>query len=1028
LRRELGTSRVAGKRTALNVKYAPWLSASMLASVFRILAKEMLGYTVRPYHSDPYHSREEAQSESCAAIQFEEWQDWPLNSNVHAQPVGFLGEEHLFMPSHITYTARHYEGLLEPSTATTSAPLDQLVRDGTVGLDNLTAFFPEGSPFGCDPEIGSNWTGNKCNNMSRWYPPQCGDTFPSPNCHEIYIPDQRLPAKSGWWEAVIRNHKLNLSVVYTGTAGLDSILEALNDTDKGFAYWWRLPEPKIAAYRSTPMVLPNFSERCRATYNLDPLLSGVDCDRPTTVLQKVINKEVFRSETDAAYLWQQLSFDQDGIERLLSYHKEAGGPHETIEAASCGWLRENEETWRPWLSINDECEGEHIWTLGGVVCPDGDNSSVLMTGLLIAGCCVLFLLLLVLGVMQCRLLSYVGWLEEPPEKQAVDPAVLDSPLLQAVELLQMVGRGETITKKKRQQAMRTWKHLLKSNLYAPPLDSLSESDFTRGQSHMAELMVQFCDETNRNNTSMMEATDQTRTNSAHLMRLDSRARTSDAQHSELWTQKDEGLARWGPLFRMDLYADPARCLELLDALYQHPQHKKILSQVGQNILQDTFAVAGMDPFVSHRPLFVSSMVVLRRHDLIKELGLDEECMARFLIKVEDGYHNVPYHNRTHAADVVCRVAAMLDAEGFADDGTMVGRIRFLAVLLAAVVHDYDHPGTDNHYQVQSNTMLSRHFNQQSVLENSSLFHTLEMLRDKPTAALASLKDNQEAVIALVIKLVLATDMASHFNIVTNFRTKVVIPLQEMERSGSFNSCERDAAAAGRRHTRSMRLSLGPEHKAHAHHNDKRPSEQNRRQIHDEGPGSPASCSDLSMRSRKGSNGSSPLKGYSGFLKLDEQQQEMALVMALKVADIGHSYAPFNVHLAWSECLQEEFFSQGSKEIEAGRSPGMLKDPSKPGPMDPDTQIGFLNVIALPSTKVWSEVFPTSGLVMLSEGLENRTGWREVADHLHQDKGQEKRPSNEQEPEIGKAEPEIGKAELEIGKAERGTPRALCTVP
>uniref|UniRef100_A0A7S0WFR5 Phosphodiesterase n=1 Tax=Pyramimonas obovata TaxID=1411642 RepID=A0A7S0WFR5_9CHLO len=456
-------------------------------------------------------------------------------------------------------------------------------------------------------------------------------------------------------------------------------------------------------------------------------------------------------------------------------------------------------------------------------------------------------------------------------------------------------------------------------------------------------------------------------------------------------------------------------------IYAGPSMSDAVYEELQKIDSWNFDVFKVSTLCNGRPLQIIFHYILHARGFLKEFKIPTNVLENFMEAVETGYHNVPYHNRTHAADVVCRVAAMLDAEGFADDGTMVGRIRFLAVLLAAVVHDYDHPGTDNHYQVQSNTMLSRHFNQQSVLENSSLFHTLEMLRDKPTAALASLKDNQEAVIALVIKLVLATDMASHFNIVTNFRTKVVIPLQEMERSGSFNSCERDAAAAGRRHTRSMRLSLGPEHKAHAHHNDKRPSEQNRRQIHDEGPGSPASCSDLSMRSRKGSNGSSPLKGYSGFLKLDEQQQEMALVMALKVADIGHSYAPFNVHLAWSECLQEEFFSQGSKEIEAGRSPGMLKDPSKPGPMDPDTQIGFLNVIALPSTKVWSEVFPTSGLVMLSEGLENRTGWREVADHLHQDKGQEKRPSNEQEPEIGKAE-------LEIGKAERGTPRALCTVP
>ena len=56
------------------------------------------------------------------------------------------------------------------------------------------------------------------------------------------------------------------------------------------------------------------------------------------------------------------------------------------------------------------------------------------------------------------------------------------------------------------------------------------------------------------------------------------------------------------------------------------------------------------------------------------------------------YKDVPYHNRVHAADVVSRVAAILAKEGICQDDSIHSQSCLLAVILAATIHDFEHPG------------------------------------------------------------------------------------------------------------------------------------------------------------------------------------------------------------------------------------------------------------------------------------------------------------------------------------------------
>lgn len=55
-------------------------------------------------------------------------------------------------------------------------------------------------------------------------------------------------------------------------------------------------------------------------------------------------------------------------------------------------------------------------------------------------------------------------------------------------------------------------------------------------------------------------------------------------------------------------------------------------------------------------------------------------------------------------------------------------LQILSALLAAAIHDLQHPGTTNAYHVMQSNPLAMRFNDQHVLENHSLVLSLGLLR------------------------------------------------------------------------------------------------------------------------------------------------------------------------------------------------------------------------------------------------------------------------------------------------------------
>ena len=97
----------------------------------------------------------------------------------------------------------------------------------------------------------------------------------------------------------------------------------------------------------------------------------------------------------------------------------------------------------------------------------------------------------------------------------------------------------------------------------------------------------------------------------------------------------------------------------------------------------------------------------------------------------------------------------------------------MASLVAAAVHDVDHPGRNNQFLINTSHELATMYNDESVLENHHLAVTFKLLKDESCNFLENLEPAQmKAFRRMVIDNVLATDMTKHLKHLGDLKTKV----------------------------------------------------------------------------------------------------------------------------------------------------------------------------------------------------------------------------------------------------------------
>ncbi|KAK9826226.1 hypothetical protein WJX74_001194 [Apatococcus lobatus] len=373
---------------------------------------------------------------------------------------------------------------------------------------------------------------------------------------------------------------------------------------------------------------------------------------------------------------------------------------------------------------------------------------------------------------------------------------------------------------------------------------------------------------------------------------------------------------------MKLFSSSSQIGSLAPAEYETDQQAEAdyvdlaLAPVVEQLLQEAADSWAFDIFqlaeqCHNRPLSSLGFYLIKGSGLISFFNLDEEKLACFLRGIEDGYIDNPYHSCTHAASVL-QIIHMLVQNGLIQSGILDEPMQ-LSCYMAAICHDYAHPGLTNDFLIKTRHKTAVTYNDISPLENMHVSSSFMVAYTTPGADFA---EPMSAVVrsmgrASVIELILGTDMKKHFSTLSRFQA-IANP-----KAASFFS--------------------------------------------------DAECP------RQHSNCPAFEPGYLSNLAAD--QKLLVAQVALKAADIAHLAAPLGIHQRWTTQLTEEFFRQGDRERSLNMKISPLMDRDDSAGMV-KSQVGFFEIVALPLFKGFVELIPACA-PLLDGVMANYEYWRSL---------------------------------------------------
>ncbi|XP_044222147.1 calcium/calmodulin-dependent 3',5'-cyclic nucleotide phosphodiesterase 1A [Thunnus albacares] len=161
--------------------------------------------------------------------------------------------------------------------------------------------------------------------------------------------------------------------------------------------------------------------------------------------------------------------------------------------------------------------------------------------------------------------------------------------------------------------------------------------------------------------------------------------------------------------------------------------------------------------------------LLTRYDLINRFRIPVQALVQFVEALENGYskHKNPYHNLIHAADVTQTAHFLMLHTGLMH---WLSELEILAMVFAAAIHDFEHTGTTNNFHIHTRSEVAILYNDRSVLENHHVSAAYRLMAEEDMNIMVNLnKDDWRELRALVIEMVMSTDMSCHFQQIKTMR-------------------------------------------------------------------------------------------------------------------------------------------------------------------------------------------------------------------------------------------------------------------
>ncbi|XP_014671701.1 PREDICTED: cGMP-dependent 3',5'-cyclic phosphodiesterase-like [Priapulus caudatus] len=151
------------------------------------------------------------------------------------------------------------------------------------------------------------------------------------------------------------------------------------------------------------------------------------------------------------------------------------------------------------------------------------------------------------------------------------------------------------------------------------------------------------------------------------------------------------------------------------------------------------------------------------------LRIERNTLARFIIMVKKGYRDVPYHNWYHAFAVTHFCYLLYKNLPLNDYLT---EMEIFALFVACMCHDLDHRGTNNSFQVQSQSILAALYSSEgSVMEQHHFAQAMCIINMQGSNIFGNLSSKEyQQVLDLMRDIILATDVSHHLLIMPELET------------------------------------------------------------------------------------------------------------------------------------------------------------------------------------------------------------------------------------------------------------------
>lgn len=190
-----------------------------------------------------------------------------------------------------------------------------------------------------------------------------------------------------------------------------------------------------------------------------------------------------------------------------------------------------------------------------------------------------------------------------------------------------------------------------------------------------------------------------------------------------------------------------------------------------NVADIGFDVCELDEECNGNALSKLAMFLFESHDLITKFNLNVPKLITFLNRIQSGYSRDSYHNSVHAANVLWMTNYLLDIIGLQKDP-----LKVLSVLTAAIIHDFEHRGVTNDFLITVQDPIAIRYNDSSPQENHHVAAAFGLMKHHQCDFMENVNAKDFSQIrALIIELVLATDMRHHFSIVNHFNSMTQKP-------------------------------------------------------------------------------------------------------------------------------------------------------------------------------------------------------------------------------------------------------------